>query len=408
MEIFKYSLLQISYSIAINELETVVGISTMLALLIVILLIIAGSAAYYILRKKGLLPGVSKLDSNNDATLTQLAKLEERIKVLEGLEEKIERLREKQDRDSRELRERLYSEYSERLQSAVNLLKETYNKLSDTTANAFKEITDKNAKVQSETINRLTNAIAKLESAFERIEQKEHAQLYDEIKTLKQKINDLERDPLRVQLEELAEARTAQAVHEQSVKEITTIFWPNNGEIKFKEKIGQYQPDVFINNHKIRIVADEVTTEEAGTIREKVKKVADYMRGLNANIGYVIIPNAGIAPDILREIKRTVPERGLYVVRLTEYAVHLQVWYDIATTGMVDTGIMIEKGHSFLEILEPLFDEFLALIQNLEQRDERDFKYRQNRYKEIKLFPAKVLTTMETRMLAGGTENHRG
>jgi len=41
---------------------------------------------------------------------------------------------------------------------------------------------------------------------------------------------------------------------------------------------------------------------------------------------------------------------------------------------------MIEKGHSFLEILEPIFDEFLALVQSLEQRDERDFNYRQNRY----------------------------
>ena len=46
---------------------------------------------------------------------------------------------------------------------------------------------------------------------------------------------------------------------------------------------------------------------------------------------------------------------------LTEYAIHLQVWYDIAMTGIVDTGIMIERGHSFLEILEPIFDEFLAL-----------------------------------------------
>jgi len=131
-----------------------------------------------------------------------------------------------------------------------------------------------------------------------------------------------------------------------------------------------------------------------------VKKVAEYMCGLNANVGYVIIPNAGIAPDVLREIKRTVPERGLYIVRLTEYAVHLQVWYDIATTGIVDTGIMIEKGHSFLEILEPIFDEFLALVQSLEKRDERDFNYRQNRYKEVKTFPAKVLAALETRTLS--------
>jgi len=369
-------------------------------LLEIILFIVIGCVAYYILRKKGLLPKVPMLDSNNDVALTQLAKLEERIKILEGLEEKIEKLREKQDRDSRELREKLYSEYAERIQSAVSLLKETYSTLSNTTADAFKEITDKNTKIQSETVNKLSNAIAKLESAFERIEQKEHAQLYEEIKALKHKICELEKDPLRVQLEELAEARAAQALHEQSVKRITTIFWPNNGEVRFGERIGQYKPDVFINNHRIKIVADEVTTEDAGAIREKVKKVADYMRGLNANVGYVIIPNAGIAPDVLREIKRTVPERGLYIVRLTEYAIHLQVWYDIATTGIVDTGVMIEKGHSFLEILEPIFDEFLALVQSLEQRDERDFNYRQNRYKEIKTFPTKVLAALETRILS--------
>ena len=368
-------------------------------LLEIILWIIIGLAAYYILRKKSLLPRAPKPDSNNDATSIQLAKLEERIKILEGLEEKIEKLREKQDRDSRELRERLYSEYAERLQSAVSLLKETYSTLSNTTADAFKEITDKNTKIQSETVNKLSNAIAKLESAFERIEQKEHAQLHEEIKALKHKICELEKDPLRVQLEELAEARAAQALHEQSVKRITTIFWPNNGEVRFGERIGQYKPDVFINNHRIKIVADEVTTEDAGTIREKVKKVADYMRGLNANVGYVIIPNAGVNSEELREIKRTVPERGLYVVRLTEYAIHLQVWHEIVTTGIMDTDTLVEKGHNFLQILEPIFEELLALIQNLEQRDERDFRYRQNRYKEIKAFPVKVLTALETRTL---------
>ncbi|RLI40817.1 hypothetical protein DRO69_12415, partial [Candidatus Bathyarchaeota archaeon] len=169
----------------------------------------------------------------------------------------------------------------------------------------------------------------------------------------------------------------------------------NNGEVKFKERIGQYQPDVYINNHRIKIVADEVTTENISSIREKTKKVADYMRGLNANVGYVIIPNAGVDSEALREIKRTVPEQGLYVVRLTEYAVHLQVWYDIATTGMIDTGTLVEKGHNFLQLLEPIFEEFLAVVQNLEQRDERDFKYRQNRYKEIKFFPSKILEAVE-------------
>jgi len=360
-----------------------------------ILTIILAITSYYILKRKGLIPKLSITRNNNTTMLTQLAKLEERIKIIENLEGKIEKLEEKQDKDSRELRERLYSEYSERLQSAVNLLKGTYTKLSEITANAFKEITDKNAKIQNETVNRLANVITKLESAFERIEQKEHTQLYEEIKALKQKIKNLERDPLRVQLEELAEARTAQAVHEQSVKEITTIFWPNNGEIKFKEKIGQYQPDVFINNHRIKIVADEVTTENVNTIREKIRKVSEYMDGLNASIGYVIIPNAGVAPNVLREIKRTVPKRGLYVVRLTEYAIHLKVWYDIATTGIIDVNTFIEKGHGFLRLLEPIFEEFLATIQNLEQRDEREFKYRQNRYKEIKYFPAKILEVIE-------------
>jgi hypothetical protein len=58
-------------------------------------------------------------------------------------------------------------------------------------------------------------------------------------------------------------------------------------------------------------------------------------------------------------------------------------------------GSLIEKGHNLLKILEPVFDEFLAIAQNLEQRDERDFKYRQNRYKEMKFFPSKVLEAIE-------------
>jgi hypothetical protein len=46
-------------------------------------------------------------------------------------------------------------------------------------------------------------------------------------------------------------------------------------------------------------------------------------------------------------------------------------------------------GHSFLQILEPIFDEFLAVVQNLEQRDERDFKYqkrvpKQGRYQSVR------------------------
>ena len=351
---------------------------------------------------KRLKPDIFKFSVRRPSTdiLTKLATLEERTKYLQGLEEKIDRVRDKQDSDSRELREKLYGEYSERLQDAVNLLKETYGKMSETTADAFREISDRNTGVYKETATQLVNITKRLESAFERLEQREHAQMREEMKTLKQKIDDLERDPLRVQLEELAEARTAQAVHEQSVRKVTTIFWPNNGEVRFKERIGQYIPDVVIDNHRVKIVADEVTTEDVNSIRGKTKKVAEYMRGLGANIGYVVIPNAGIDPEALREIKRTVPERGLYVVRITEYAVHLQVWYDIATTGIVDTGTLVEKGHSFLQVLEPIFDEFLAVIQSLEQRDERDFKYRQNRYKEIKFFPAKVLTAIETRMLA--------
>lgn len=375
---------------------------------LVIASIIVAVALYICKRKHVFLKFFSS--KGNSPILAQLAMLEERTKHLEGLEEKIERVRDKQDSDSRELREKLYSEYSERLQSAINLLKETYGKMSETTTKAFGEITDKNTEVYKETVTRLASITEKLESAFERLEQKEHLQMRGEIKALEQKINELERDPLRVQLEELAEARTAQAVHEQSVKKVTAIFWPNNGEVKFKERIGQYQPDVYINNHRIKMVADEVTTENVSSIRDKTKKVANYMRGLNANVGYVIIPNAGVDSETLREIKRTVPERGLYVVRLTEYAIHLQVWYEITTTGIVDTGTLIEKGHNFLQVLEPVFEEFLAVIQSLEQRDERDFKYRQNRYKQIKFFPAKVLTAIETRMLAAKeatTENHR-
>jgi hypothetical protein len=236
------------------------------------------------------------------------------------------------------------------------------------------------------------------------LEEKEHTQMRGEIEVLRHKISDLERDPLKVQLEELGEARTAQAVHEQSIKKITTIFWPNNGEVKFKEKIGQYVPDVYITNHKVKIVADEVTTEDSNSVREKVKKVAEYMHGVNANVGYVVIPNAGIDPEALREIKRTVPERGLYIVRITEYAVHLQVWYDIAMTGIIDTGTLVEKGHNFLQVLEPIFDEFLAIVQNLEQQDEKTFKYRQNRYKEIKFFPAKILEVIERNTLKTSDE----
>lgn len=354
------------------------------------------AVVFYICGRKHIIPKFSGLKDNRTNTiLVQLATLEERTKNLESLEEKIERVRDKQDSDSRELRETLYSEYSERLQDAVSLLRETYGKMSETNAEAFREITDRNAEVYRETAGQLVNITERLESAFERLEQREHTQMREEMKALKQKIGELERDPLRVQLEELAEARTAQAVHEQSVRKVTTIFWLNNGEVKFKEKIGQYQPDVYINNCKIKIVADEVTSENVKSIKEKTEKVAEYMRGLNANVGYVVIPNAGIDPEALREIKRTVPERGLYIVRLTEYAVHLQVWYDIAMTGIVDIGILIEKARSFLQVLEPIFEEFLAVVQKLEQKDERDFKYRQNRYKEIKFFPDKLLDALE-------------
>jgi len=356
---------------------------------------------FVMLLKRGLLklPSIPRRTSG-EGIHAQLAMLEERTKQLQSLEERIERVRDKQDSDSRELRDRLYNEYSKRLQDAVDLLKDTYGKMNATTANAFREITDRNAEVYKQTATQLISMTEKLESAFKMLEEREHAQMRGEMEVLRHKISDLERDPLKVQLEELGEARTAQALHEQSVKKITTIFWPNNGEVKFKEKIGQYLPDVYINNHRVKIVADEVTTEDASAIKEKVKKVAEYMRGLNANVGYIVVPNAGIEPEPLREIKRTVPERGLYVVRITEYAVHLQVWYDIATTGIVDVGTLVEKGHNFLQVLEPIFDEFLAIAQNLEQKDESAFKYRQNRYKEIKFFPSKVLTTLETRMLA--------
>ncbi|MGQ9507228.1 MAG: hypothetical protein ACUVTB_05145 [Candidatus Bathycorpusculaceae bacterium] len=330
-----------------------------------------------------------------DAVVAQLSVLDERTKYLQGLEEKIEKVRDKQDCDSRELRERLYAEYSKRLQEAVGLLKETFGKISETTANAFKEISEKSALVYKQTTEQLVGIANRLESAFRVLEQREHAQMREEMKALKQKIEELERDPLRVQLQEIAEAQAAQALHEKSVRKITTAFWRNNGEVRFKEKIGQYQPDVYINNHRIKIVADEVTTEDADSIKVKVKRVAEYMRGLGANVGYVIIPNTGVDSEVLREIKRTVPESGLYVVRLTEYAVHLQVWYDIAMTGVVDASSLVEKGHNFLQLLEPVFEEFLAIVQNLEQRDERDFKYRQNRYKEIKFFPSKMLEVIE-------------
>jgi polyhydroxyalkanoate synthesis regulator phasin len=374
----------------------------------------------FVKRRKGTTLKFPK-QANNDGVLVQLATLEERTKQLQSLGEKIEKVRDKQDVDSKELRDKLYNEYSKRLQDSVDLLKDTYGKMNATTANAFREITNRNAEVYQQTATQLNSTTAsafkeitnrnveiykqtaaqlhnmteKLEAAFKMLEEREHSQMREELEALRRKINELERDPLKVQLEELGEARTAQAVHEQSVKKITALFWPNNGEVKFNERIGQYVPDVYIANHKLKIVADEVTTEDLNSVREKVRKVAEYMRGLNTNVGYVIIPNAGVDPEDLREIKRTVSERGLYVVRITEYAVHLQVWYDVATTGVVDMGSLVEKGHNFLQVLEPIFDQFLAIVQNLEQRDERDFKYRQNRYKEIKFFPGKLLETIE-------------
>jgi hypothetical protein len=262
-------------------------------------------------------------------------------------------------------------------------------------SNTFREITNRNLEVYKQTTTQLNIMTAKLEAAFKVLEEREHNEMRKEIESLRQKVTDLERDPLKVQLEELGEARTAQAVHEQSIKKITAIFWPNNGEVKFNEKIGQYIPDVLITNHRLKIVADEVTTEDITSLKEKAKRVAEYMRGLNANIGYVIIPNAGVEAEELREVKRTVSERGLYVVRITEFAVHLQVWYDISTTGVIDFGSLVEKGQNFLQVLEPIFEEFIAVVQNLEQKDERDFKYRQNRYKEIKFYPSKILDAIE-------------
>ncbi|MGA2681877.1 MAG: hypothetical protein ABSF44_08770 [Candidatus Bathyarchaeia archaeon] len=400
-------------------------------------------AAVFILLKKVRLRSRSSDVKVSSEISSQLAMLEERTKQLQTLEEKIDKVRDKQDSDSKDLRDRLYNEYSKRLQDSVDLLNDTYEKMNSTTANAFREITDRNVEVYKQTgvttvnalkeittrnaevfqqtatqmnvntssafreiTNRnveaykqtaaqLSNMTSKLEAAFKVLEEKEHTQMRKEIEALRQKVTELERDPLKVQLEELGEARTAQAVHEQSVRKITTIFWPNNGEVKFNEKIGQYLPDVFITNHRLKIVADEVTTENITSLKEKVKRVAEYMRGLNANIGYVIIPNAGLEAEELREVKRTVSERGLYVVRITEFAIHLQVWYDISTTGIIDFGSLVEKGQNFLQVLEPIFDEFIAIVQNLEQKDERDFKYRQNRYKEIKFYPSKILDAME-------------
>ena len=173
-------------------------------------------AGLFRLPKKPLSPEIS----------AQLSVLDERTKQLQSLEEKIEKVRDKQDSDSRELRDRLYNEYSKRLQDAVDLLKDTYGKMNATTANAFREITNRNAEVYKQTAVQLISMTEKLESAFKMLEEREHAQMRGEMEVLRCKISDLERDPLKVQLEELGEARTAQAVHEQSVKKITTIFWP--------------------------------------------------------------------------------------------------------------------------------------------------------------------------------------
>ena len=409
-------------------------------------------------------PGSFQKDEASDAIFSQLSVLEERTRQLQGLEEKIEKIRDKQDSESKELRDTLYNEYSKRLQESIELLKETYAKMNTTTSNAFREIanrsaevatqvnastanvfreiTDRNLEVYKQTGATTLNALkditnrnaevlqqaaaqmnlntsstfreiinrnlevykqttaqlnimtAKLEAAFKVLEEREHNEMRKEIESLRQKVNELERDPLKVQLEELGEARTAQAVHEQSVRKITTIFWPNNGEIKFNEKIGQYIPDVLITNHRLKIVADEITTQDASSLREKVKKVETYMQGLNANIGYVVIPNAGADPEELREIKRTAPH-GLYIARITEFAIHLQVWHEVTTNGLVDVGSLVAKGHSFLQVLEPIFEEFVAIVQNLEQREERERSYRLNRYKEIMFYPGKILDAIE-------------
>ncbi len=395
---------------------------------------------------------------------SQLSTLEERTKQLHVLEEKIEKIRDKQDSESKELRDKLYNEYSKRLQESIELLKETYAKMNATTSNAFREIADRSAEsttqvnasiagafreitdssiegykqagvttvnaikeisnrnaemlqqtatlmnantsaafrsvtdrqleVYKQTAAQLSNMTAKLEGAFKVLEEREHTQMRTEIEALRQKVTELEMDPLKVQLEELGEARTAQAVHEQSVRKITTIFWPNNGEIKFNEKIGQYVPDVLITNHRLKIVADEITTQDTSSLKEKVKKVETYMEGLNCNVGYVVIPNAGANPEELREIKRTAIH-GLYIVRITEFAIHLQVWHDVTTNGLVDVGSLVAKGHSFLQVLEPIFEEFVAIVQGLEQREERERAYRLNRYKELKIYPGKIFDAME-------------
>ncbi|MCS7115221.1 MAG: hypothetical protein RMJ15_08555 [Nitrososphaerota archaeon] len=107
-----------------------------------------------------------------DDVIAQLRILDERTKYLQGLEEKIEKVRDKQDSDSRELRERLYAEYSKRLQETVGLLKETFGKISETTANAFKDISEKSSLVYKQTTEQLISIANRLESAFRVLEQK--------------------------------------------------------------------------------------------------------------------------------------------------------------------------------------------------------------------------------------------